>query len=125
MNHWTRSMALLTTGAFLTTGCTTLQHVPLQGAGSAEAAQRPDVKVGESVVVTRKDGEKQAFTVTAVDTDAVAGKNVRIAYTDIASLDVRRSDAHANKMALIVGAVVVGVAAAAAAGGGGGGSSGY
>ena len=125
MNHCTRAMVLLTTGAFLTTGCTTLQHVPLQAATSGQAATRPDVKVGESVVVTRNDGQTQKFTVTAVDADAVSGKNVRIPYGDIASLDVRRSDAHANKMALIVGAVVVGVAAAAAAGGGGGGSSGY
>ncbi|HET9863150.1 MAG TPA: hypothetical protein VFP37_06885 [Steroidobacteraceae bacterium] len=124
MNHWTRGAALLTTAAFLTTGCTTLQHVPYQPS-AGQAIAKPDVKVGESVVVARKDGTTRKFTVTALEDEALVGRDVRIPYADIASLDVRRSDAHANRMALIVGAVVVGVAAVAAASGGGGGNGGY
>jgi hypothetical protein len=120
-----RAVALLTLAAFLATGCTTLQPVALGQAGTT--ASRPDVKSGESVVVTRKDGTKQTFTVLKVEDDALVGHNTRVAYTDISSLEVKRADGHGSKTALIVGAVVLGVAgiAAAAGGGGGGHGSGY
>ncbi len=115
-NPWKRVAALLTIAAFLTTGCTSLQAVP-----------PTSVKPGESVVVTKKDGTKQSFTVLKVEDDALVGHNTRVAYADMSSLEVKRADGNANKTALIVGAVVLGVAgiAAAAGGGGGGGHSGY
>ncbi len=123
-NPWKRAAALFTIAAFLTTGCTSLQTVPL--AQGAQGVARPDVKSGESVVVTKKDGSKQTFTVLKVEDDALVGHNTRVAYADMSSLEVKRADGNANKTALIVGAVVLGaVGIAAAAGGGGGGHSGY
>jgi hypothetical protein len=119
-----RAVALLSLAAFLTTGCTSLQPVALSSSGTSIA--RPDVKSGESVVVTKKDGTRQTFTVLKVEDDALVGHNTRVAYADISSLEVKRADASGSKTALIVGAVVLGVAGiAAAAGGGGGGHSGY
>jgi outer membrane PBP1 activator LpoA protein len=125
MHLWKRAVALMTVAAFLTTGCTTLQPVPLTQQNQSIA--RPDVKVGESVVVTKKDGAKQKFKVTAVEDAALVGKNVRVPYSEMASLDVQRADgAQGGHKGLIIGAVVLGVLAiAAAAGGGGGGGSGY
>ena len=121
---WKRAAALLAVAVFLTTGCTSLQAVPLtQG---AQGMSRPDVKSGESVVVTKKDGTKQSFTVLKVEDDALVGHNTRVPYTDMSSLEVKRADGSSNKTALIVGAVVLGVAGIAAASGGGGGMhSGY
>jgi uncharacterized lipoprotein YajG len=120
MHRWKRAVALLTVAAFLTTGCTSLQNVPLTQRDQTIA--RPDVKVGESVIVTKKDGAKQKFTVTSVEDSALAGKNVRVAYADMASLDVQRSDGpHISNKGLIIGAVIVGALAVAAASGGGGG----
>ena len=120
MQRWKRAIALLTVAAFLTTGCTSLQNVPLTQRDQTIA--RPDVKVGESVVVTKKDGAKQKFTVTSVEDSALAGKNVRIAYADMASLDVQRADGpHVNTKTILIGVLVVGAIAAVAGGGGGGG----
>jgi hypothetical protein len=62
MQSGKRAVALLTLAAFLASGCTTLQPVPLSQTGTTVA--RPDVKSGESVVVTKKDGTKQTFTDT-------------------------------------------------------------
>jgi len=117
---WKRAAALVTIAAFLATGCTSLQTVPL-----TPGASHPDVKSGEAVVVTKKDGSKQSFTVLKVEDDALVGHDTRVAYADMSSLEVKRSDGSSTKTALIVGAVVLGVAGiAAAAGGGGGGSHG-
>lgn len=119
-----RAIALLSVFAFLSTGCTSLQPVTLNPSGTTIA--RPDVKPGESVVVTKKDGTKQTFTVLEVEDDALVGHNTRVPYTDMSALEVKRADGNTNKTALIVGAVVLGVAGiAAASGGGGGGHSGY
>jgi uncharacterized lipoprotein YajG len=119
-----RAMALIAVAAFLTTGCTSLQNVPL--AQRDQTIARPDVKVGESVVVTKKDGARQKFTVTAVEDAALVGKNERVAYADIASLDVQRADGtHIGKKGIIIGAAIVGALVIAAASGGGGGGSGY
>ena len=124
MPLWKRSVALITVAAFLTTGCTSLHNVPL--AHSDQTIARPNVKVGESVVVTKKDGAKQKFTVTGVEDAALVGTNVRVAYADMASLDVQRAAGmHVGKTALIVGAVVVGAVAIAAASSHGGGGNGY
>jgi hypothetical protein len=126
MNPWKRAVALFTIASFLATGCTSLQPVALNSSGTAAA--RPDVKSGESVVVTKKDGTKQTFTVLKVEDDALVGHNTRVAYSDMSALEVKRSDGTTTKTALIVGAVVLGIAGIAAAssgGGGGGGHSGY
>ena len=124
MHSWKRAVALLAVAAFLTTGCTSLQNVPL--ASGAQGVAQPNVKVGESVVVTKKDGAKQKFKVTAVENDALVGQNVRVNYADMSALEVQRGEGMNAKTGLIVGAVVLGVVAiAAAAGGGGGGGNGY
>lgn len=113
MQTWKRATVLLTIAAFLTTGCTSLQNV-----------QRSDVKAGETVVVTKKDGVKQKFKVLKVEDDALVGQDVRISYADISSLEAQRAGAPSKK-ALIIGAAVLGAVAIAAAAGGSGGSGGY
>jgi hypothetical protein len=123
INSWKRAVAWLTVAAFLTTGCTTLQNVPL--APGAEHA-RPDIKPGESVIVTKKDGTQQKFTVLKVEDDALVGHNVRINYADMSALTARRSDGTRNHQALIIGGVLLGaLAIAVASSGGGGGGNGY
>ena len=85
---------------------------------------RPAVNVGESVVVKTTSGQTRKFTVTSVEDDALVGKNVRVPYADMASLDVSRQGEHKVSTGLIVG-IVIGVAALALALSGGGGGSGY
>jgi hypothetical protein len=120
-----RSIALLAVTAFLTTGCASMQPVALNHTG--DRVERPSVNVGESVVVKTTSGQTRKFTVTSVEDDALVGKNVRVPYAEMASLDVSRAGAHKMSTGLVVG-IVVGVAALALAlsgGGGGGGGSGY
>jgi len=114
MQTWKRATVLLTIAAFLTTGCTSLQTV-----------QRSDVKAGETVVVTKKDGAKQKFKVLKVEDDALVGQNVRISYADMASLEAQRADGSPSKKALIIGGAVLGAVVIAVAAGSGGGGGGY
>ena len=122
MKNWSRAVTSLSVAAFLATGCTSLQTVPV--AQTQQGSVRPNVEVGESVVVTKKDGAKQKFKVSAVNDDALVGQNVRVPYADIASLQVERSDGSHTKAILIGAAIVGAIAIAAAAGGGGGGGMG-
>jgi hypothetical protein len=122
---WRRAIALLAVTAFLTTGCASLQPVALTHSG--DHVSRPSVNVGESVVVKTTSGQTRKFTVTSVEDDALVGKDVRVPYAEMASLDVSRPGEHKMSTGLVVG-IVVGVAALALAiggGGGGGGGSGY
>jgi uncharacterized protein YcfL len=123
MQTWRRATALLTVAAFLTTGCTSLQNVPLSQNG--QSVQRPDIKAGESVVVTKKDGTKQKFKVLKIEDDALVGQNVRISYADMASLEAQRADGSPSKKALIIGGAVLGAVVIAVAAGSGGGGGGY
>ena len=122
-----RAVALLTVTVFLTTGCASLQPVALNH--SADRVERPSVNVGESVVVKTTSGQTRKFVVTSVENDALVGKDVRVPYAEMASLDVSRAGEHKMSKGLIAG-IVVGVVAVALAlsgggGGGGGGGSGY
>jgi len=70
------------------TGCHTLRGVSLPEVVDAHSLE--NVNPGDDVVVTLKSGAKRAFRVTSVDTDALTGQEVRIPYTDIEALQVRR-----------------------------------
>ncbi len=77
-----RCIALVITLLFTLTACTSLQGVPVPH----EPGKTPAVKVGETVEVTNSKGEKLKFKVTAVEADALVGKDVRVPYAEIASL---------------------------------------
>ena len=101
-----RAGSLLVITCFLLTSCTSLQGVPLPGPDQPTAT--PAVKVGETVEVTTRAGETKRFKVTAVESDALVGDNVRVAYKDMTSLQVERSDgAKTGMVAWIVGGVVL------------------
>lgn len=122
--HWQRAVALIVVTTFLSTGCASLQPVAIDH--SAQRIERPAVNVGESVVVKTTRGETRKFTVTAVEDDALVGKDVRVPYAEMATLDVRRAGEHKMSKGMIIGAVAaVAVLAVAIGGGGGGSGSGY
>ena len=112
-----RSLVALMTGmSVLFTGCVSMRSVPLPVSG--QPTQTVTVKVGDKVQVQTKNGEIYVFKVTAVESEALvgksepAGKEVRVKYQDIASLQVERVDAVRTSLA---GAgtvlIIVGVAA--------------
>jgi hypothetical protein len=122
--RWQRAVALIVVATYLTTGCASLQPVALNH--SSQRIERPAVNVGESVVVKTTGGETRKFTVTEVGDDALVGKNVRVPYAEMASLEVSRAGEHKMSTGMIIGIVAaVGVLAVALGGGGGSGGSGY
>ncbi|HSD75565.1 MAG TPA: hypothetical protein VLB75_12415 [Steroidobacteraceae bacterium] len=95
---------LVTMNLAWTSACTSMQSVPMPG-----HAQVPAVAVGEEVSVTRVDGQKLTFKVTAVEPDALVGAGVRVRYQDIAKLEVRRHDRNetGTVVAVLGGAVMI------------------
>jgi len=104
-NKWYRVVAIVCTLSFLLTSCSTLDRVTIPGTETSSSI--PAVQVGDSVVVTTKAGEEKKFEVTAVESDALVGKNVRVAYADMTTLSVKRSNKGMTTLAVAL--VVLGI----------------
>ena len=102
---WKRVIVLVCASSFLVTSCTSLHRVSVPGSETSSSV--PSVQVGDSVVVKTKAGEEKKFKVTAIEPDALVGKGVRVAYADMASLNVRESSK--GKTTTLVALVVLGV----------------
>ena len=63
--------------------------------------------MGDNVVITTKARKKASFTVTAVESDALAGKNVRVTYADMETLEVKHFRKGGTIALVVVAAVVV------------------
>ncbi len=121
-------VALVLSVCVLLSGCVSLHSVPPPVPGQPQTVS---VKVGDKVEVQTKGGERLAFTVTAVESEAFVGKalaagsEIRVRYQDIATLQVRRVDKVPTIVAVVLCLVVVAGVAVAASGGimGGGGAS--
>lgn len=108
-NGWQRVVTVLTVSCFLLTSCTALKTVYIPS-GESPPSLPGSVKVGDNVVVTTKDREKKRFEVTAVEADALVGKDVRVAYADMDTLQVRHIDKGPTiALAVVVGAILLGM----------------
>ena len=98
-------------------GCSAMQAVPVPRSGSGTAA----VQVGDTVEATTLAGGVRRFKVTGVTNEELQGADVRVAYSEIATLEVVRQDKSKTRTAwwILGGAALVALLAAA----GGGGSS--
>ena len=90
------------------TGCTGYQSVPLRDGGFPLGA----VRAGDDVRAAMRSGETLAFEVVSVEggTSMTSASGIRIAATDLASLQIARRDPQKTQMAL---SVIGGVLAAA------------
>jgi hypothetical protein len=118
---WQRVVSLLVIVSFLISGCASFQDVQVPTGDQPTSA----VKIGDTVEATTRDGAKKQFKVTAVEADALAGEDVRVAYQDMTSLRVKQEASADSKKTtwLVVGLIAAVGVIAAASGGGGGGSS--
>ena len=99
-----RFIALVVCACLGLQGCMSLQGVNVPRARN----ERADVRVGETVEVTTRDASPQRFKVTEVTDDALVGENVRVAYADMTSLQVRRGDEGQSGVLLyVLGGVVL------------------
>ena len=112
-NKWQRVIAFVCAASFLVTSCSSLHRVSIPG--SETSASIPAVQVGDSVVVTTRTGEEKKFKVTAIDPDALVGKDVRVLYADMASLSLKHYTTSNTALAILIigaiAAVVIGVVA--------------
>jgi hypothetical protein len=97
---------MLLSASLLVSSCTTVRDVPLPPV--IDANHLPTLHVGDRVEVTRKDGSSEKFRITAIQGEALLGKTVRVSYSDISSIEVRRISLWRTS------GVVVGVLVAAA-----------
>jgi hypothetical protein len=87
----------------LFSGCVSMKSVPVPAPGQPQSFT---VKVADKVEVKTAMGEKLAFQVTAIEPEALVGKDVRVRYRDIVSLQVERVDKGRTTIA-VVGTIVV------------------
>ena len=104
-NKWQRAIALVCTLSFLVTSCTSLHRVSVPGTETTAAA--PAVQVGDSVVVTTKAGEEKKFKVTAIEPDALVGKDGRVPYADMATLSIKELQAGKTTLAVVLVVLVI------------------
>ncbi|MGH6628209.1 MAG: hypothetical protein ACREB3_00595 [Burkholderiales bacterium] len=73
------------------------------------SSQTLAVHVGDHIEVQTKAGQALSFTVTQIEPDAFAGKNVRVKFDDISGLQVRKLDKaqSAKGAAITVGLVLI------------------
>ncbi len=81
-------IATLLSASLLLSGCTTMRSVAVPAPGQTGVA----VQVGDHLEVQTKAGQTLTFTVTQIEPDAFAGKDVRVKFDDISGLQVRRID---------------------------------
>ena len=76
----------LTCLGLLLSGCTTVQSVAMP----TQPDQPFAVHQGDHVQLQTKDGYVHSFTVTQIEQDALAGKDIRVKFQDIEVLQVKR-----------------------------------
>ncbi len=87
---WRPLLALLTALSILLAGCVSMRSVPLPAPGQPAASVA--VKVGDQVQVQTRSGETCEFKVTAVESDALVGKDRRVRFEDMSGLQVKHLD---------------------------------
>jgi hypothetical protein len=100
---WKRCIAVLLSTMLAVPSCTTLRNMPLREINAETIAQQ--VQRGDVVRVYLNSGEEKEFKVTSVGADALMGKNERVPFADIQSLQKRKVSG--GKVALVVLGVVV------------------
>ena len=107
--------ALALSASVLLSGCVSLRSVAIPT--PSQSGQTVAVNAGDKVRVLTKSGEKLAFEVTVVESDALVGKArsagtiVRVKYLDIDTLQVEKPDK--TRTALLVTGIIVAVVAGA------------
>ena len=86
----------------LATGCTTLRPLPT---GEPQAI-REQIRPGDGVIVTTRDGTQQEITVKEVTSEQLVGESTRVGFSDIISVE-RREFSTWKTVGLTVGVVAV------------------
>ncbi len=106
-NRWQSALVLLISSCFFVTSCATTRVTSFPNAQTPNV--QPDLAVGNTVRATLNTGEVKEFKVTAMEADALVGKNIRIPYKDLRFLEVKKiSVTRTAGLALGVGLAMVG-----------------
>jgi hypothetical protein len=102
--HNTVTIALATI-CLAAAGCTTTRTLPVPRA--ATQAQTSSIKPGSKIIVTLRSGETRNFRVTAVEPDALVGKDTRIPFADIEKLQEKIVNSGRTVGAVVGGTLLV------------------
>lgn len=97
-----RCMLAALVAGWMLVSCTSLKPVRSDQVHSS-------LKAGDTVQIVNKDGTQTTFEIVAVTSDAIVGRDRRIAFSDIAELQKREVDAGktAGLVAAILGFVAI------------------
>ena len=85
-------------------GCTTTRTLPVPRTDSGRLASR--IQPGEKIIVTLLSGETRTFRVTSVESDAVVGGKLRIAFSDIEKIQaIQMSKINVPRTLVLIGAL--------------------
>lgn len=104
----TTAVSVLLSFCLMCTGCTTTRYLPAPSATTTATALP---KPGRRIIVTLKSGETQEFRLTAIEGDALVGKDVRIPFAEIGRVQESRFSL-TRTSGLVLGALAVAVGAA-------------
>jgi hypothetical protein len=93
-------------------GCTTFKPIDLE----SFADPGREIDVGDTVLVQTSAGQTVKFTVTAIDSNSLHGKDHEILFDDIEEIQVRQSQEGINRV--LAGGMLIALAVVAAASGG-------
>lgn len=112
-------LVLVLTLCLVSSGCTTMSPIPMSTETGAPGTQQ--LRRGDVVELTLKDGQVRKFRITAVTEQAIEGAHERVAHADIVAVHVRTfSTGRTLGLAggVVAAAAVLLVALVVAAGGG-------
>jgi hypothetical protein len=105
-NNNLRSVTAVILALLALAGCSTLEYVPIDRSRPEELRTR--LKVGETVHLRLQNGEQHEFRIVALESDAIVGRDRRVAYQDIDLLEVSSRDVEGTaKTALAATALAV------------------
>jgi hypothetical protein len=107
-----RGIVAMTAASLLSSGCTTVEMVPMPRSNPREL--RTTLRVGETVIVRTYDGHERQFRISALEEDAIVGRHQRISYDDILWMNTRKTDYQGTVLTILAATLVVVVYAAAA-----------
>jgi hypothetical protein len=108
----TTATVVLASICLAATGCTTTRTLPRPAA--AMEVQSAGLEPGDKVIVTLPSGEVRKFRLTAIEADALVGKDERIAFADIQKLQTRKVSGRKVAGIVVATLVVIGGALAMA-----------
>jgi hypothetical protein len=89
-SRFTPIVAIVVALSLFVSGCTTMQSVAVPGPRPDGAEQPVTVSAGDEVEIHLRNGQIYSFKVTAIESDSLVGGKIRVKFSDMTELKVRK-----------------------------------